>query len=230
VAYLRQDKRTQKWFVCYRWNNAQHNKSCGTTIRSKAEVVCSRVGDTIQLLRSGRIQLPDAIDPADWIYAGGKTIGNGSSAGSGSYKASAYRFGQICDDYFEDQARKAESTLTAERVHIKHLKSHFGTVRKITSIHLEHVKEYLTQHLQEKYRGKLVLGTTAKKELATFRQIWIWAQRNRNIHDTCPLLGPDGRWEVQIPKSAERIKFQTWRQIERRVNRGGLTDDEKQKQ
>jgi len=230
VAYLRQDKRTQKWFVCYRWNNAQHNKSCGTTKRSEAEVVCSRVGDTIQLLRSGRIQLPDAIDPADWIYAGGKTIGNGSSAGNGSYKSSDYRFGQICDDYFQDQARKAESTLTAERVHIKHLKGHFGTVRKITSIHIEHVEEYLNQRLQEKYRGKLVLGTTVKKELATFRQIWIWAQRNRKIQVTCPLLGPDGRWEVQIPKSAERIKFQTWRQIERRINRGGSTDDEKQKQ
>jgi len=230
VAYLRQDKRTLKWFVCYRWNNAQHNKSCGTTKRSEAALICSRVKGTIQLLRTGRIQLPESADPADWIYAGGKSIGNGSSAGGKNLAASAYRFGQICDDYFEDQARKAETTLNAERVHIKHLKGHFGTVRKITSIHLDHVKEYLAQRLQEKHRGKLVSGATIKKELATFRQIWIWAQRNRKLQVTCPLLGPDGRWEVQIPKSTERIKFQTWRQIERRIHRGGLTEDEQQKQ
>ena len=46
MAYLRQDKRTYKWFVVYRWNDAQHNKSCGTTSRKDAAVICSRVEDT----------------------------------------------------------------------------------------------------------------------------------------------------------------------------------------
>jgi len=230
VAYLRQDKRTQRWFVCFRWNNAQHNKGCGTKNLSEANIICARVRETIQLLRSGRIEVPANSDSGDWIYAGGKTIGNGNSTGSGQFNSAALQFGNVCADYFSDQARKAESTLTAERVHIKHLKGHLGSRPKITSIQLHDLKEYLRQRLQEKYRGKPVTGATVKKELATFRQIWIWAQRNRKVEITCPLLGPDGRWEVQIPKVAERIKFQTWSQIERRVSRGGLSDDELQKQ
>jgi len=230
VASLRLDQRTNKWFVCFRWDNAQYNKSCSTTKRSEAALICSRIDDTILLLRTGRIEVPNEVDSGNWIYAGGKTILNGSSVCNGSFKASALRLGEICDDYLKDQARKAETTLNAEKVHIKHLKGHFGILRKLTTIQLDHVKEYLAQRQIEKYRGKLVTGATIKKELTTFRQIWIWAQRNRKVQGTCPLIGPDGRWEVQIPKEAERIKFQTWNQINRRIDRGGLTSDEKQKQ
>lgn len=229
VAYLRKDNRTGNWFVCFRWNNAQHNKSCSTTKRSEADLIRLRVKDTIQLLRTGRIQLPGEVDPGNWILAGGKTIANGNGAPNSSFKASALQLGNICDDYFEDQARKADTTLQAEQVHIKHLKGHLGSRRKITSIELSHLKQYLNQRLQEKYRGKPITGATVKKEFATFRQIWVWAQRNRKLQIPCPLLGPNGRWEVPIPKPAERIKFQTWRQIEKRISRGGLTEEEQQK-
>jgi len=231
VAYLRHDKRTNKWFVCYRWNNAQHNKSCGTTKHSEADVIRSRVEDTIQLLRTGRIQLPKEVNPGDWILAGGVTISNGSCGeDTDKIKPIDLQFGKICEDYYQDQARKADTTLYTERIHIKHLKRHFGFRRQIISIELEHVKKYLSQRLQETYHCKPVAGVTVKKELATFRQIWVWAQRNRKLSAICPLLGPDGRWEVRIPKPTQRIKFQTWQQIERRIERGVLTEEEVQKQ
>ena len=226
MAYLRKDKRTHKWFVCFRWDKAQHNKSCGTTKRKEADLICSRVKDTLLLLRTGRIQLPKEVDSGDWILAGGKTINNGTLTNGKESKPSDLLFGQVCDEYYKAQSRKADTTLEGEKVHIKHLKSHLGSDQRITAIELEHLQQYLSRRLLEKYRGKSVTGATVKKELTTFRQIWVWAQRNHKVQEACPLLGPDGRWEVQIPKPSERIKFQTWRQIERRVSRPGLSKED----
>jgi len=50
-------------------------------------------------------------------------------------------------------------------VHIKHLKGHFGILRKLTTIQLDHVKEYLAQRQIEKYRGKYVPAPPSKRNL-----------------------------------------------------------------
>lgn len=42
----------------------------------------------------------------------------------------------------------------------------------------------------------------------------------------CPLYGEDSRWAVNIPKGEEKEKFQTWGQIERRISRGGLDEQQ----
>ena len=46
------------------------------------------------------------------------------------------------------------------------------------------------------------------------------------MKEPCPLLDSNGRWKVNLEKSAEREQFQTWDQIERRINRGGLSKEE----
>jgi len=46
------------------------------------------------------------------------------------------------------------------------------------------------------------------------------------VKANCPLLGPNGRWLVTLPKSVERHKFQTWNQIQRRIDRGGFDEHE----
>ena len=78
MAYLRQDIRTGKWFVCFRSHGTQHNKGCETIDRSKADIICTRVKDNIQLFRSGRIALPDEVESGEWIDSSGKTISNRS--------------------------------------------------------------------------------------------------------------------------------------------------------
>ena len=45
LAYLHQDQRAGKWFVCFRWNGTQHNKGCETKNRSEADIICARVRD-----------------------------------------------------------------------------------------------------------------------------------------------------------------------------------------
>ena len=63
-------------------------------------------------------------------------------------------------------------------------------------------------------------------ELATFRQIWVWAQDNNYLTAPCPLLRPNGRWRIILEKPDEQINFQTSDQITRRIDRGGLTNIE----
>ena len=224
MAYLRQDKRTQNWYICFRWGDSQHNKSCRTQRQQDALTILNRVKDTLQLLKTGRLELPHDVDPSEWIFAGGKVSSSNGASKNGN--VSLLGFGRVCDDYYADQTKKAPSTLMAERVHIKSMKKHFGTRRRIATITLQDLKKYMKTRLAMKFRGKYVTGATVKKEFTTFRQLWIWSQKNRGVQLSCPLLGPDRKWEVHIPKPAQKLKFQTWQQIERRIKRGGLSDDE----
>jgi len=46
------------------------------------------------------------------------------------------------------------------------------------------------------------------------------------VRTSCPLLDDGGRWKIHFEKPAEREKFKTWVEIERRIKRGGLSDDQ----
>lgn len=226
MAYLREDKRTGNWFVCYRFGGNQFSRSCGTNLRKDADIVRVRIDDAIVLVRTGRLAVPTNADIGDWLFRGGKAPDPRLVNGQQTALLSQLGLAVVCRDYLLDQAKKAENTIAGEKIHIRHLQKFFGKKRKLETIQLADLKRYFQSRQNRKYRGRPIGGTTIKKELATFRQIWVWAQRNGLVQQACPLLGPDGRWEVRIPKSAERIKFQTWRQIERRIGRRDMSDDE----
>lgn len=60
----------------------------------------------------------------------------------------------------------------------------------------------------------------------TFRQIWRWAKRAGRVSVPCPLYDEDGKWQISLPHAAEGKRFQTWRQIERQIAIGQLSNDE----
>jgi len=207
MAYLRQDERTKHWSVGFRYAGSEYKHSCKTNRKTVAKRVLATIEETIELLHNGRQTIPDGIDARSWIIGGGKVATKATHS-----KALTLSLNSVCDAYFKDQLQKATTTKKGEAIHIRHLKKILQAGKQFPSINLENLKNYAGRRLRKKYRGKYISPATVCKELATFRQIWIWAQKNYNLQATCPLLGPDGRWEVHIPKVAERIKFQTWQQ------------------
>ena len=224
MATLRHDRRTGNWQVRFYWNGEQQERSCRTKTRSKALRTLASIEDTLDLLKSGRISIPDGVEPIVWIASGGKLEQKPKENGKPKDK----RFGTVCDTYFkeqQDEGAKAATTRAAEQTHIGHLKRLIGRSKSIEAINLDVLKRYRSRRQKEKYRGNLITEAL-RRELATFRLIWIWAQDNEYVSDPCPLLRPNGRWRIHLPKPSEHIKFQSWQQIERRIKRGGLTDDE----
>ncbi len=221
MAYLRRDRRSGKWCVGFRYNGQEYHRSCRTDQKSVARRIHVTVEETIDLLETGRLVAPENVDIAHWIFTGGKANGKLKTK-----KTPKCRFGAICDDYMKDQRQKAETTLYQEQIHIRHLKRILKSESRLCSIDLERLKQYADQRSEVMYRGKAISSATIRKELTTFRQIWVWAQRRGHVANSCPLLGPEKRWELQLPKPVERVKFQTWEQIERRIERGGLSSAE----
>ncbi len=82
-----------------------------------ANRVVAAVEETIELLNTGRLAVPECEDLGKWILSGGK---NGSGKKHKSTAASLFE--AICDAYFVDQKQEAASTQGQEQTHIRHLK------------------------------------------------------------------------------------------------------------
>jgi len=205
MASIHRDDRTGIWLVMFRWGGAQFRRSCETRSEKEARDICARVEGTIRLLKQGRISIPDDADPGTWIATDGKV--------SVKPRVTVDRFGDICDDYLADQHDKAETTLDGERKHIRHLKKGIGEKTAINTIDLKKVQAYAA--------SRPVSGATIRKELVTFSQVWGWARVRGIVKKECPIYDARRKWAVKFDKPAEREKFMTWAEIERRIARGG---------
>jgi integrase len=193
------------------------------------------VEETLELLKRRAHKMPIDLSPSlqvEWILSGGKldlkASRNGTAIGSpnanGAEKSDL--LGEICQAYLACQVQKQDTTLASEKIHIKHLKRVLKARTPIRTINLDSLRGYHRRRARERHQNRYISDATIKKELVTFRQIWCWAQNDGRIHAPCPLLDSNGRWRIHFEKPAEREKFKTWAQIERRINRGGLSNDE----
>jgi len=224
MATLRKDSRTGIWQIRFYWDGNQQERSCRTKHRSKAQRTQATVEETVEFLRSGRITMPEDVDSVDWILFGGKL--QIKSVRHSEVKDK--RFGSICDDYLEDQPQKQATTTDAEKTHVRHLKQILKASTLMKNIDLDALKEYRRRRNSQKFHGRAISDATIKKELVTFRQIWMWGRQNGFLDIQCPLLDEGHRWKIQFEKKNARDKFKTWDQVERQINRNGLTDDQVQ--
>jgi len=161
-------------------------------MRIEANRVLVAVEETLQLLKSKRLVMPDDVDPRGWILSGGKAKPKAKTR----TKKQKHPFGEICDSYLEDQQQKQESTRTGEEIHILHLKRILSCSVDINGIDLDKLKRYRSRRYRQKQHGQRIHGATIKKELVTFRQIWIWAKQNGFVDSLCSLLDENGRWKL----------------------------------
>ncbi len=221
MASLHLDARTGNWIVMFRWGGRQYRKSCETTKEKDARDTKSRIESTVRLLKQGHIEVPKDADPGVWIFSDKKL----KSKPTKSTDEPAH-LGTVCEAYSKDQLDKADTTLIGEATHINHLKKHLGAKRRLDSLNLKCLQDYVNNRRKESNRfGGKVSGKTIKKELTTFIQIWDWARQRGHVLRPCPIKDPDRprKWAVRIPKAEEAGKFMTQAEINRRTARGGLT-------
>ncbi len=222
MASIHQDPRTRVWQIVFRWEGEQYKRTAQTKKKKDAETLAGRVEDTIRMLRTGHLAMPEEADPPSWILSNGQQAQQRSKNG----KTRSESFGKVCDLYFEDQKEKAESTLSGEKIHIAHLKRILRESRAMTQIDIALMQGYVNKRLAEKWRKKPISGRTIHKELVTFRQIWKWARFRGHAKGSCPIIDEQGKRIVSVPKQEEKERFQTWQQITRRINRESLNSDQ----
>jgi integrase len=224
MASLHQDPRTDNWLIYFRYGGRQFTKSCETQKQTAAKAIEARVEETIRLLKSGRIEMPEDAEPGIFIMSDGKLLDKPKL----SAPKKDPRLGQVCESYLSDQMAKAESTVEGERIHIAHLKKMLGEATEIHTLTLANMQDYVKTRSKQKHRGRFITGKTIRKELGSFRQIWTWARHQGIVAASCPIYGTNSerKWAVSIPLDKEREEFQTWTDIERKINRGGLSKEQ----
>jgi integrase len=113
---------------------------------------------------------------------------------------------------------KEANSLDTEAVHERHFNRLLGKDRKFDSLSFSVLQRYV-----DKRAGEEVVRETIRKELTTLRVVWGWAFKRKHV--TSPLA-----WKIAdltLPKAHEKTPFQTWDQIIRKIDRGGLTNAQK---
>ncbi len=85
---------------------------------------------------------------------------------------------------------------------------------------LTDLQDYANRRTKETFRGKVISPVTVKKEVATFRAVWNEGVRHRLITGAAPVRG------LKYDKGAEALPFMTWVEIEGRIAKGGVTEEQ----
>jgi site-specific recombinase XerD len=115
---------------------------------------------------------------------------------------------------------KEESSLKTEKGHFNHLLRILKGKTKVADLTTDDLQRYIGLRSKEPgFRG-LVKARTIRKEISTFRNVWNNFALPRQVVDKS-FRAAFGK--LMYPKERERPSFQTWEQIDRQIERGGLS-------
>jgi integrase len=128
-----------------------------------------------------------------------------------------------CEAYLQGLPPGAieENTRLTIQIHLKHLQAILGESRFLSQIRQAVLQEYVTTRASQKTRTGLgISAETIKKEVATASGLWRFAEGKGWVKGASPTRG------LKYPKGREKPPFQTFSEIEARIVRGGLTENE----
>lgn len=210
-------KRGRVFHLGFRYSGRTFRTSLKTTERRIANAAVSRVDENLRLVETGRLELPpDTLDLPTFLLSDGKLDEKPVLPGVTSLS-------EVFDAYFvamSDGSMESNSLATI-RIHANHLERILGRRLSLESLSFADLQGYVDIRSKEKgKRGRKLSPTTIKKEVATFRSIWSWAQRLGHVSK--PFAGKGLRYR----KTEEKTRFQTWSEIEHQIQRGGLDEIE----
>jgi integrase len=116
---------------------------------------------------------------------------------------------------------KEPATLDTERAHLNNLQRILPRRQPLHDLSPSDLRTYIRRRQQETgQRGGKIKPDTIRKELQTFRLLWSYARDEGFVAGECPIA------KIKLPKRRQKLTFQTWEQIESRIGRGGLTQQQ----
>lgn len=208
--------KTGKARLFFRFGGKQFNKTISAESDREALRACALIEETIQDLGRGKLVMPADADPVMFILSGGK-VATRPQLVSDSFQDAAKppTLKHVLDTYAAEltPGSKEANSLETEAVHRRRIVKVLGEGLPFDSLSVNLIQRYVDKRAQDG-----VGPETIRKELATLRVIWGWAQKREYV--ASPVV-----WKMKdltFPKAAEKPPFQTWDQIDRKIGRGGL--------
>lgn len=206
-------KRGDVFHLGFRYGGKVFRTSLKTGGQRTANAAVARVDENIRLLETGRLTLPD--DGHDLVTF---LLSDGKLASKPKLSAISLLF-DVCAGYLEAMSNGSMelNSLDTTGIHINHLLRILGNRLPLQALSFADLQRYVDTRAQEPgKRGKKLSPTTIRKEDATLRAIWSWAERHGHVRVAYPGKG------LRFRKSEEKARFQTWSEIEYQIKRGGL--------
>jgi integrase len=203
------------WRIVFRYGGEKHQRALETQDRQEAESLKARLEENLKLLKRGRLEYRPGDDLVTVLLSDGKL----------NVQPQVQRrvtLGQFFEEFQQGRPPgKEKNTTYTEAIHLNHLLRLLGERTRVADVPGK-LQDYVNACAQEQgHRGKPVSQVTIKKELGTLSSVWNrWGLRKKLV--PAPLSLKD----LEYPKLKEKPPFQTWEQIERKIARGKLTDQE----
>lgn len=218
MAWLQSVRGT--FHVSFRFRGKKFKRSLKTTCETEARSRKARLEETIRLIESGRLEVPEGADIATFLLSDGKlTQGIGRTDPSPAPVTLEVGFTSFFDSIPDGSLE--DETLRGMHRHERHFVRLLGASFVLQSLSLDTLQSYVNTRASETtHYGSKVTATTINKELITLGTVWRWADRVGKVS------GPFPRGGLRLPKALELPAFQTWQEIERKIHQDGLEGEE----
>ena len=202
--------------IAFRVGDRKLKRSLKTTSRKDAEAARSRLEENLRLLERGRLILPSHADIATFLLSDGRIEQPIAVPNPVTISELFERYRQE----LPSGSLEANSLATIE-IHLNHLERLIGKSTSLSQISTAVLQRYIDQRSREKgRRGRTISPTTIRKEMTTFSSVWNWGSTRDYVESRFPNRG------LKYPKSTDKPAFQSWEQIERRIERGGVNAEQ----
>ncbi|HML30326.1 MAG TPA: site-specific integrase [Hyphomicrobium sp.] len=215
MANIEFDNTSGRYRIRFRFAGRGFKRSLGTASIKLARGRLARVEETLALIANDRLEVPEDVDPAEFILSDGKRS-------QPKIQKRVITLGELCQ-MFQTQrvpGAKEASTIRTEDLHIRTLLRVLKKSTFVQSIRNADLQDYVLARLSPNNGRKPVAADTIHKELATLRVIWNWAMRRELLDRPAPIAG------LEYPKRDERHPFRTWDEITSVLARGAITSAE----
>lgn len=143
MASVRRNSRSGQYLILFRYGGRQFQRSLRTDSVKRANAICGRVEETLQLLQLGRLAIPEDADPGEFILTDCKR--NGKTVLPKSHTVDDLLL--LYENRPQNEA-KEESTDYGEGVHIRHLRKHLKTSQAAQALSTSDLQHYIERRLK----------------------------------------------------------------------------------
>jgi integrase len=198
--------RSGVYHVCLRVGKQRFCRSLKTGDEQEADFALARVEENLRLIERARLQVPDDADFMSFLLSDGHASGRFSAPPKLSLNE---LFAKYIDAV--SQGSLEESTIATIHVHRRWFAKHFRS-REVSTIDFAALQGYVNwREKQQGIRG-LVSPATIRKEIATLKTAWRWAQRRKLVQNNFPDVS-----QLDYKKGQEKLPYMQFTDVLKRT-------------
>lgn len=204
-------KKGDSWYCQFLRHGKRHTLTVGKVPPEEAEAKAGQIDYLLMRIKQGYLHLPDGMDIVTFLEFDGKPPEQTVEQKPLSLK-------DLRERYLETHGNGSleRTTLEGIEIHFRHLATTLHEYFPIQELTLADLQRHVDRRAKMKgHKGRLS-PATIRKEIVTLRTARNWAVLMGLLTGKFPYQG------LRYPKFMEKPPFQTWEEIERRVNQGGL--------